>query len=87
MTKALSLQFEHDGYKCYARVSYSPPMGKWVADSDIDYLGGYDILDLMILNEDDDVVAQDDSPITDKMLIREFELMDEFEGDTGQFWY
>ena len=92
MTKLLNLEFEKDGYKCYASVSYSTPIGKWTADSDVDYEGGYDILDLLILDENGDSIERSESTITYDDIFREFELMDEFEGDiddvriVGQPW-
>lgn len=66
-----SIVFEKDGYVCEATVIYTLPQGKWVADSDIDYLGGYEVLDMVVYQDD---YAVDKHPITWEDVIREYEI-------------
>lgn len=67
-----TILFEKEGYICEATVSYTTPQGKWSADSDLDYQGGYEVLD-MVVYQDDYVV--DKHPITWEDVVRHYEIV------------
>jgi hypothetical protein len=63
--------FEKGNYICEATVNYTPPQGTWVADSDVDYLGGYDVVDMVVY---EDGYAVDKHSITWDDVIRQYEI-------------
>ncbi|AHK11600.1 hypothetical protein S140_193 [Shewanella sp. phage 1/40] len=68
--------FEKGSYTCEATVEYTEPQGsKWNADSDRDHQGGYDIIDMLVYNEEGCTV--DKHSITWDDVIRHYECVAE----------
>ena len=67
-----TILFEKEGYICEAMVSYTTPQGKWSVDSDLDYQGGYEVLDMVVYQDD---YAVDKHPITWEDVVRHYEIV------------
>jgi hypothetical protein len=74
MHNGTNVVFEKGNYICEATVVYNTPQGKWVADSDIDHLGGYEVLDLVVYEDD---YAVDKHSVTWEDVIRHYEIIQE----------
>lgn len=77
MIKTLHIEFEKNGHFCQAVVTYTPPQGKWVADSDLDYYGGYSVEDMVFYNSDGESVSREEAGISYQDIFREFDIADE----------
>lgn len=67
-----TILFEKDNYICEATVTYTPPQGKWNADSDNDYNGGFDIVEMTVFEDDYPV---DQHSVTWEDVIRHYEIV------------
>ena len=72
-----NLVFEKGIYICAATVQYTPPQGnKWSADSDVDYEGDFDIIDMLVWESDDETqYPVDKHSITWEDVVRHYEVM------------
>ena len=64
--------FEYDGYLCEATIEYTPSQSKWEAVSDVDYLGGYDVLELNVYLDDE---LQETHDVSHDRVVREYEFI------------
>lgn len=69
-TKTIS--FTKDTFDVIATVQHTRPYAKWIADSDNDYYGEYEILDMIVFN---DGIPVDKHSVSWEDVIREFEFV------------
>lgn len=75
--------FETKGYTCGATVEYTSSLDKYLADSDLDYYGGYDIIELEVYSDGELV---EDHTVAHEDVVRAYEIhidtqMEEFHND------